>query len=295
MPAHWTYCNFAEDSDLEQGDILLPSKELKALFSQVHAHFCSEKYLGFMVASQSCDLVRRKDSPKAGYISLAVIRPLSQVLWKLVSNVAVPLGPGRFAASKKGEVKQLFERLFNQNEQAIGLFFLNQDADLGIGEPAVAMLRVTVALKSEHYALLTRSRTGRLTPEFQAKLGWLLGNLYNRPATPDWLDMPGGKEKVAQLLAQFVDCCGEGQIGVGLTWIDDVLLKPATAAGVAIDTALLEELEQHRPRPAFERAIEEIRRELQKVAPDLPEETREKLQKRLMNNGRFKKLFPKVG
>ena len=123
---------------------------------------------------------------------------------KLVAHVVTPFAPARFPLSGKEEAKRLLERILNQNEQGIGLFFLYQDADLKLGEPSVAMLRVTVSIKSEHYSDLVRARVGRLKPEFQAKLGWLLGNLYNRPATPDWADQEGGAEKFEQLVKDYI-------------------------------------------------------------------------------------------
>lgn len=220
MPTHWTYAEFKPESDLEQGDILRPTGELRDIFKAVHPHFTDEKYLGFLIATQTCDLVRRKGgAPKAGYISLCAIRPLSQVLTKLIAQVAKPAAAGIFPKSGKEEAKRFLERLFNQNEQATGLFFLHEDADSGIGEPAVAMLRVTVTFKSDHYETLTTSRVGRLTPQYQAKLGWLVGNLYNRPASPDWADFNGGKAKLETMISDYTS--------LGITWIDDVLVAAA--------------------------------------------------------------------
>lgn len=285
MPAHWTYDELKSESDLEQGDILRPTSELRELFKTVHPHFTDEKYLGFLIATQSCDLVRRKGgSPKAGYISLSTIRPLSQVLTKFIAQVATPAANGIFPRSEKEEAKRFLERLFNQNEQAIGLFFLHEDADSGIGETAVAMLRITVAVRSEHYETLVKSRVGRLNPQYQAKLGWLLGNLYNRPASPDWADFNGGKTQLDAMISEYTS--------LGITWIDDVLITEAKKNGIPIDAQNLVALEALRPKPPIEKALEEIDKEVTKVAPDLDEETRRKIINRLKNNGKFRKLLP---
>ncbi len=292
MPAHWTYRACDASSDLEQGDILRPSPGLLRLFQEVHPHFTADKYLGFLVTTQSCDLVRRKGGqPKAQYLNLASIRPLSQVLRKIVSHVAEPVAPGWYLKSKKVDARQLFERLFNQNEQQVGLFFLFNDADVGIGEDAVAMLRVSVAVRSEHYQLLVDSRSGRLDPEFQAKLGWLIGNLYNRPATPDWSDRPTGKERFERLVRQYVESADSAGSDLGITWIDDVLIQEANASDLDLSTATLSQLETLRPKPTLDRALEEIQAELAKVAPDFPPDQIEKLKNRLKNSARFRKTI----
>lgn len=290
MAVHWTYQDISDpDMDLEQGDILYPSDELLCLFKAVHPHFCHDKYLGFLVASQSCDLVRRKGSPKAHYISLAAIRPLSQVMPKLVSQVVAPVGTGKYPQSGIEEAKRLLERIFNQNEQNIGLFFLYPDADLRLGEEAVAMLRVTVSVKSQHYQILTKSRAGRLKEEFQAKLGWLLGNLYNRPATPDWADFPRGKERFDALVKAFIKPNPLSSTGFG--WIEDVLIKEAASKGVSIETASTDELESLRPKPALESAIDEVQLQVSKAIPDINSAALKKACNRLRNSGKFKKLL----
>lgn len=282
MAGHWTYEIPEQAANLEQGDILQPTAALRKIFSEVHPHFCQDKYLAFLIATQSCDLVVRHSAPKASYINLAAVRPLSQVIYKIFANVAEPAGNGVFRASKKSEGRRVIERLLNQNEQSIGLFFLYPDADAGIAEPAVAFLRVTVALRADHYETLRAARIGRLGPTFRAKLGWLIGNLYVRPATPDWADHKGGQKAFDDLVRQFT---GEAR------WIDDEILDKASAAGVDLTTASPEALETFRPPSRIDRALDELERELTQVAPDLDTERLIKLKNRLRNNGKFTKLF----
>jgi hypothetical protein len=290
MAVHWTYRDVGDpEVDLEQGDILLPSDGLVSLFREVHPHFTQDKYLGFMVATQTCDLVRRKNESKAGYISLAAIRPLSKMMPKLLAHVISPVASGKFPQSGCEEAKRLLERIFNQNEQSIGLFFLYPDADIGIGEEAVAMLRVTVSVKREHYSTLTKTRVGRLKEDFQAKLGWLLGNLYNRPATPDWTDSMGGKEKIDSLVKSFSQPNASSPLG--FSWVDDVLISEAKRKGVSIETATDEDLELLRPSPSLDRALEEIQAQVLKVLPALDREALTKVCNRLRNSGKFKKLL----
>jgi hypothetical protein len=281
MAAHWTYDSVASTDHLEQGDILKPTDALKAIFASVHPHFKQDKYLGFLVATQSCDLVMRAGTPKAAYINLAVIRPLSQVIKKILAETVPPAAAGIFRARDKVEARRLLERLLNQNEQAIGLFFLHRDWDVGIGEPAVAFLRVSVALRSDHYQTIKEARVGRLAPEFRAKLGWLIGNLFARPATPDWADK--GKERdFEELIAQYLR---EAQ------WIDEEILAAAKEKKIDLANATLETLETLRPPSRLERALGEVQVELSKVAPELDPEKIKKLQNRLRNSGKFTKLF----
>jgi hypothetical protein len=279
---HWTYADSGPDGELEQGDILQPTDALKHILLAVHPHFTDDKYLAFLVTTQSCDLVVRGSLPKAAYISIAAIRPLAHVIQKIFRDFAVPTSNGVLPSSSKGEVRRFLERLFNQNEQGAGLFYLHKDADSGIGEPAVAFLRVTVALRADHYEPLLQARVGRLTSEFRAKLGWLIGNLYARPATRDWNENPEDKKAVDGLISQFIS---RGR------WIDDEVIAIARAERLDLMTATDQMIERLRPQSREERALTEIRSELKRVAVDLDENVIKKLENRLRNSGKFKKLF----
>jgi hypothetical protein len=291
MSLHWTYSAFSKESNLEQGDILKPSEELRTLFAEVHPHFRDPKYSGFLVATQSCDLIRRKGrQAKAQYINLVAIRPLAQVLPKLIFQVVRPIAGTRLLPSnKKTEVHQLLERIFNQNEQSLGLFFLHEDSDSGINEHSVSLLRVAVAVRSDlHYDKLLSARTGRMGEAFQAKLGWLLGNLYSRPAARDWNDFEDDKEKLSQIIER---CLGDISPEAGPSWIDDEVLCEAREQGVDLKGKDSKDLEQLRPKPRHERAVDQVRIAVSKVDPDFPEDKMKKVEQRLVNDGKFKKLF----
>lgn len=279
---HRTYASDGPDAELEQGDILQPSDALKQILCEVHPHFCDDKYLGFLVATQSCDLALRGPTPRAPYICVASIRPLSQVIHKVLAEAVNPTFEGILPSSCKRDARQFLERLFNQNEQAAGLFYLHKDADAGIAEPAVAFLRVTVALRAGHYNTLINARVGRLTPEFRAKLGWLMGNLYARPATRDWAETREDKKSLSNFVTQYVS---EGR------WIDDEIIETAKGRGIDLRSADPETLEELRPPTRREKALSEVGDELRRVAPELRDEIIEKLQNRLRNSGKFARLF----
>lgn len=290
MPSHWTYEAVTPDEDLQQGDILRPSEGLCAVLSQYHSHFVNDKYTGYFVATQSCDLVRRtaRADAKAPYIGIAVIRPMSQIRRKLLSTAIRGEGGGVFRKGNEEQAKQFFARLLNQNEQALGLFYLHSDSDAGVDEESVAFLRVTVSVRSEHYERLLEARQGRLTPEFRAKLGWLLGNLYGRPATRDWGDDAVGDSDFKALLKRFVG--GEG-LDTSVRWIDDEVVDAAAQAGLDLSSADDEELEGLRPLPRRERALQEIADAIARIAPEITPVQLQKVQNRLLNNGKFTKLF----
>ena len=104
----------------------------------------------------------------------------------------------------------------------MGLFFLHPDTDAGIGEPAVAFLRLPLHCARNTTTRSAEARAEPITPEFRAKLGWLIGNLYVRPATPDWSDVEGGKKKFEDLIRQYLD---------DARWIDTKSLEQATFKG----------------------------------------------------------------
>ena len=192
-PTHFTYKSFELGDDLYQGDILEPTKSIRSIFKQVHPHFLSAKYTAFLVLTQTCDLVRRNGiSCESRYINLAVVRPLEDVLWTFLDRVCEKIRvrgkflEGIYVKESKFKAEQLLERIVNQNEQGMGIFYLHPDAAVKIPVHSVALLQVSIAVRAkEHYDLLVRARCGRLSEQFRDKLGWLIGNLFSRVATDD--------------------------------------------------------------------------------------------------------------
>ncbi len=197
---HWTYAPVAGD-DVCQGDILRRTERLDALLSEHHPGYEDAKYVAFAVTTQSCDLVLREQGRCAvRYVSLAPVRTLESFLPAELRVHGVADG-NVFLASRRAKVMQFLERLLNQNEQAAGLFYLHPDPDSSIPNAWVALLRLSISLKSAHYGALAAARIARLTPEFRGKFGWLVGNLFSRVATTDWYeqgapDFPGMLAKV---------------------------------------------------------------------------------------------------
>ena len=76
-------------------------------------------------------------------------------------------------------------KLLNNNHPEY--FYLAEDVDCHLSEACVAFLKLAIPIKSEHYDRCLAARISQLKEIFQAKLGWLAGNIYSRVGTPDWV------------------------------------------------------------------------------------------------------------
>jgi len=275
VPNHWTYTAFDPGADLFQGDIIARTEPLLKVLEEVHRHFCNEKYLAFLVTSQTCDLVLRKQSRcKTRHITLAVVRALEDVVPDLFADASTTGLDGVYRQEDKGEARDQLERILNQNEQAQGIFYLHPDADVRIAVHAVSLLRVSIALRSrEHYRLVQEARCGRLSTEYRYKLGWLTGNLFSRVDTPDWSDHEGGPAESEEIIAGFVEGSKLARPNV---WVPGSWIQAARKKNVKIEElprdAVFGVLEEHAPPPRNEVVIGRIRDVGAKVLPLLGED-----------------------
>jgi hypothetical protein len=176
---------FVED-ELEQGDLLQPNEELRGLLDKYHPHYAQNKENKFyVVLTQSCDLAKRQGLCGARYISIAPVRALRVIIQQEFDHkFARPdIGDPFGSAVLKSEVERFLERLINNNESSYFYFFAENS--IGVIEPMCAMLALPISLKVEHYESLVRARLSGIQSIFQAKLGWLLGQLYSRVGTPE--------------------------------------------------------------------------------------------------------------
>lgn len=290
---HWTYTEVSPGADLMQGDILVPTEQLQGIFQNVHPHFLDPKYTGFLVTTQSCDMVRRDGrSYSTRYLNIAVVRQLEDVLHDFLAHVCKPVAVRVYLHESKGEANRLLQRIFNQNEHALGLFYLHEDANAGIAVPSVALLRVGITLRVEHYDLLVQSRRGRLGPEFTAKLGWLVANLYSRVGTPDWSE-PQEREK--QLKALIQDTLDADDSDAAPLWVRESWVQEALSKGVELAklsrSELEAELEKHKPPTAKERVIERAAEIFSEIAPEVTVDQLKKISNRLNNDQIFAKAM----
>jgi hypothetical protein len=185
--------------------------------------------------------------------------------------------------------------MFNQNEQALGLFYLHPDTTIPIAVPSVALLRVSAAFSSKHYTTFAEARRGRLDAQFRDKLGWLVANLFSRVATTDWHEKPGGEEELEDLIASHLDRKDGGSAPV---WVKRSTVEEAQRAGVQLEHLEPDRIpeaikEFARPDPSVE-AITHVIRVIQKVQPGACSEHLLKIQNRLNNDSLFTAIFRRL-
>lgn len=190
MAVHFTYKETVEAPDLCQGDILYRTQELDEVLAAYYPSYAkndSNKY--FIVLTQSCELVRRDGkSCDARYIALAPARPLTVALSRKLAELSEDsLGADAAICTErnKNRLSMWLERLLNNNEPEY--FFLRRAPDRRLAEDCCAFLALSIAIKSDlRYELCLNARILALTESFQAKLGWLVGQMYSRIGTDDW-------------------------------------------------------------------------------------------------------------
>jgi len=293
-PVHFTYAPIDEsEPPLRQGDILRPASALRALFADVHPHFADTKYTAFFVLTQTCDLVRRdRKNCKSRYINVAVVRPLRDVLLALLdrecerAKLGEKLLDGIYTNESRCRGVQLLQRIVNQNAQAEGLFYLHKDAAVEILFPSVALLQVSVAVRAwEHYDTLVAARCGRLKPEFQSKLGWLIGNLFSRVATEDM--KPQDRDKI---IAEFLGSRDEDDEHRPI-WIPRKHIQKADKGNAKVDGLSRAQigalLAQQRPEPPKETALSKVVQTLRELLPEIGEERVNLVRKQLAKDPVF--------
>ena len=190
------------------------------------------------------------------------------------------LAPGVFNVAQERKIRDLFRRLVNQNEQSIGLFYLHPDEGAGVSVSCVALLRRSLSFHITAYDRLVTARCGRLRGEFQAKLGWLVGNLYSRVATPDW-DSERAETEIDKLLA------GEKERPL---WVSEKGFNKARVENPDLlglpEDELASLVARHSPPPLKEQVVDLVTGLLKSVLPALREDRaeREKVRNHLMGS-----------
>lgn len=187
---HFTYASEPR-KDLQQGDILKRTDGVCSLLEEVHPHyFHGNDYEYFLVLTQSCDLVRRDGLCKSHYVTIAAVRPLSKALEReMHGQLSSPVEKrARFSSEDKRQRLVLFlQRLLNNNEPEY--FYLHREPEASLNGDFCAFLRLSISVKAQlHYETLLGARILQLRESFQHKLGYLVGNMYARIGTTDWVE-----------------------------------------------------------------------------------------------------------
>lgn len=198
-----------------QGDVLERTTALNQLLLKVHPYYSNHpKNLYFMVLTQSCDLVRRQPGGcKATYISIAPVRTLDHVIERYIqqtSTANVKADLPVIGSKSKTKASEFLQRLFNNNEP--GYFFLCANGT-NLNTDCVAFLQLSIAIKADlHFQTCLDAKFLQLDLTFQAKLGWLFGQLYSRVGTVDW-PLEDLKTKIKNVLNDAAIWVEESKIG----------------------------------------------------------------------------------
>lgn len=287
-----------DSANLRQGDLLLKTPELANALAEAHPYYAeADDYSHFLVLTQSCDLVRRGGECKSRYVTLCAVRPMALAAAREIEKIArnnvsdVPLVVGD--ASRRILAQQYLDRVINNTVD--GIFFIPKYSAPTVEEHLAAFLHLSVALGRQHYAVCLGAKIGQLRDIFAAKVGSLLGDLYNRIGTPDIHEESENKQVVQTFKEEFYEEMGLDSV----YWLSDQqqreLKKRAKEArkikgdlALTVDeaTSLVADLPGEREALA-ERAIEVLRK--RRLFPDDDEKAREG-RKLLENDPTFKRL-----
>ena len=178
--------------ELAQGDVIRRTEEVNECIEGAHllgedTSDCTH----LVVITQSCDLVKRR--LKAEHITLAAAKPFSVAMESYFRQNARSIDGSEFSyypTRMQNQALQLVERHLNNTEK--DFFFLPASYRHGISKDLAVYLRLTITLETNHYETLADAKIAELADVFRAKLGWLVGDMYSRVATPD-LDEQGAK------------------------------------------------------------------------------------------------------
>lgn len=220
LEVKYHFCYGATNSKhLQQGDILEKTELLKEILREVHPHYLDESYTRFIILSQTCDLVRRGGNDcKTRYITLGVIRPLSLLLEREIEKHQDDFDKTAIVCknSAKSKLTQFLERLFNNNEPEY--FYIEPQPEVGLSEPSCAFLRLSISIRAyQHYDTCFKARKLSLSEGFRAKLGWMIGNVYSRVGTEDWVPGTLKKEEFSKKIKNNLESLSQ--------WVDDQKLE----------------------------------------------------------------------
>lgn len=211
---HFTYEENFDASSLKQGDVLEKTDQLNELLARYHSHYTNPEYTHFQVLTQSCDLVRRGSENKcsARYITLAAVRSLDTVIERAIlaeADKKVDVGGKLFCSdAHKDRLAFSISSLLNNNSK--DHFYLHAVPGNKLVNDSCTFLHLSIAIRAhEHYDLCLNAKIIELKESFRAKLGWMVGNIYSRVGTEDFVPSAistssGFKEYIDELLLKYI-------------------------------------------------------------------------------------------
>jgi hypothetical protein len=185
---HFTYAP-PDPQSLQQGDILRRTAALDEILRRFHSHYVQAVNEYFAVLTQSCDLVRRGGICGTRYVSVAAVRPVKMAVEREIETHYGHEVERRLRFSDdsgRARTVNFVERLLNNNEDEY--FFLYREPSIGFDNDQCIFLPLSVPLKTQHhYDTLLEAKILQLRDDFQHKLGYLVGKMYGRVGTADWV------------------------------------------------------------------------------------------------------------
>ncbi len=235
---HITYAAELDRHSLQQGDVLQRTPAIDALLREVHPHYTKDDYRYLMVLTQTCDLVPRlgvgdEKRCKARYVSVAAVRPFERVIAREIARYQrSPLERDHRLcdATHREKVEQFLARLLNNNEEEF--FYLHPyqyaGVEAGLTEPHCAFLALSIAIKSDlHYSTCLDAKVLQLNDSFQHKLGWLVGKMYSRVGTADWVPDVCTEEDFKKAI--------DAMLSTACAWIEPTVKKLLTRRLKGVD------------------------------------------------------------
>lgn len=242
----YVYHDHTSEQSLAQGDILRVAGQFRRWFIEFYPAIehpeDASKYV--MVLTQSCDLVKaEKRKPKLTHINVCLVRSLKSLIERLINDEIKPTIVGDKKLLLRDALDRLKDKLSKllNNSDLKTHFFLPKNPPFT--EDMIAILPLSFSFRTEHYDLFLQNKVLALKPEFQAKVGHTIGQLYGRIGTPDLSDSGWDDKKTRNYI--------------------NSLLRDSNLVQVP-DKNFLEHIKAHSDNPDIKEIIKEY--EAQKVA-----------------------------
>ncbi len=204
----YVYQESSAHHSLLQGDILKVDGQFRSYFDKFYPEIVyreSDKDRYVMVLTQSCDLVKTgKRKPKLSHVNVCLIKSLKYIIQKLAIDEikpAVVAGKTIMQREVLDQLKDKLSKLLNNSDQKTYFFLPKQQPLL---EDMVAVIPLSFSFRTDHYDLLLESRVLGLKPEFQAKIGNIISQLYGRVGTVDLFDHEWDDKKTRNYINELL-------------------------------------------------------------------------------------------
>ena len=105
------------------------------------------------------------------------------------------------------KIEQFLGSVLNNNR--VPYFYLHPELGADFPEPCCAFLRLSVPIcTADHYSTCLRAKILQLRTDFQAKLGWLVGELYSRVGTQDFTPNTDTKLEFKERIERVLEAHG---------------------------------------------------------------------------------------